>query len=193
MIAAQGVARAEVARGNRICVVGAGIVGGLAVQAALAAGASSVVVVASTRKREDVIRAAGAETFYLAGDGDAVEAIQADVVIEASGSPDAVNVAVEAVRDGGRIVMLGSPRGITEELCLAAVRTRGLRIVGAHVSTLARMGGPAAWVNAAEKYLRDLAEGRIDPARLVTTKVAPDAVGTLYRRLGRGDGDRRRS
>lgn len=187
VIAAQGVARAGVARGDKVCVVGAGIVGGLAVQAALAAGATSTCVVASTRRREDVIRGAGAEAFHLAGDRRALEAIGADVVIEASGSPEAVEVAAAAVRDGGSIVVLGSPRGVTEELGLAAVRRRGLRIIGGHVSTLGRAGDPTGWVTAAEKYLRDLAEGRLDPAPLLTTKVAPDTVGALYRRLGRGD------
>ena len=188
VIAAQGVACAGVSRGDTVCVVGAGIVGGLAAQASLAAGAASVVVVAASRRREHVLRAAGAAAFHTADDRAALEAIGADVVIEASGSTDAVEVALAAVRDGGRIAILGSPRGMTESLDLGAIRSRGIRLVGAHVSTLSRQGGAAAWAAAAARYLRDLAENRIDPARLVTTRVEPDAVGALYRGLGRGEG-----
>ena len=188
VIAGHGVALAEIQRGDTVCVVGAGVVGGLAVQAALAAGASSVAVVAAGRSREGVMRAAGARVFEVAGDREAVAAIAADVVIEASGSPEAVQTAIAAAREGGRIVLLGSPRGVTKELDLGSVRARSLRIVGAHISTLAQTGGAGAWVTAAEGYLRLVAAGRLDPERLVTTKVEPDGVASLYRGLGRGDG-----
>jgi 2-desacetyl-2-hydroxyethyl bacteriochlorophyllide A dehydrogenase len=189
VIAGHGVAMARIERGQTVCVVGAGIVGGLAAQAALAAGAAAVAVVATSRRREDVMRAAGAQSFHVAGDTQAVESIEADVVIEASGNPDAVGTAIAAARDGGRIVLLGSPRGETKALDTGAIRGRGLRIVGAHISTLSKTsGGKAGFTEAAERFLAEVAAGRIDPERLVTAKVAPDAVSSLYRALGRGEG-----
>jgi UDP-N-acetyl-2-amino-2-deoxyglucuronate dehydrogenase len=187
VIASQGVACAGAVKDETVCVVGAGVIGGLAVQAALAAGAKSVSVVAATRRREDVARASGASAFHLADDGDALARIAADVVVEASGNPNALETAMAAVRDGGRIVLLGSPRGITGAVDLAAVRRRRLRIIGAHVSTLSRSRSRNAWIDAADRFLADVAAGRLDPDRLVTTKIAPDEAATLYRRLGRGD------
>jgi 2-desacetyl-2-hydroxyethyl bacteriochlorophyllide A dehydrogenase len=187
VIAAQGIACAGGVKDETVCVVGAGVIGGLAVQAALAAGAASVSVVAATRRREDIARSSGASAFHLADDSDALAGIAADVVIEAAGNSSALDTALAAVRDGGRIVLLGSPRGVTGAVDLAAVRRRRLRIIGAHVSTLSRSRSTNAWVDAAERFLADAAAGRLDPERLVTTKIAPDEAATLYRRLGRGD------
>ena len=67
------------------------------------------------------------------------------------------------------------------------LRRKRVRLVGAHVSTLTRTRGGSGWVDAAERYLADVAAGRLDPDRLVTDKIEPDEAATLYRRLGRGD------
>jgi threonine dehydrogenase-like Zn-dependent dehydrogenase len=57
-----------------------------------------------------------------------------DLVIEASGSPAGLLLALELVRDGGEIVLLGTPRGTSTADptdLMAAIHYRGLRLVGA--------------------------------------------------------------
>ena len=97
------------------------------------------------------------------------------------------STAIATVREGAADRVLGSPRGATDALDLAGLRRKRVRIVGAHVSTLTRTRGGSGWVDAAERYLADVAAGRLDPDRLVTDKIEPDEAATLYRRLGRGD------
>ena len=88
IVARQGVALARVRTGDSVCVLGAGAVGALALRLARAAGAERLTVVATSRRREVAARAGGATAFLLAGpDAAAIEALDADVVIEATGIP----------------------------------------------------------------------------------------------------------
>jgi threonine dehydrogenase-like Zn-dependent dehydrogenase len=57
-----------------------------------------------------------------------------DLVIEATGSPAGLRLALELVRDGGEVVLLGTPRGTSTSDAtnlMSAIHYRGLRLVGA--------------------------------------------------------------
>lgn len=71
-------------------------------------------------------------------------------MIEATGSPAGLRLALELVRDGGEVVLLGTPRGTSTSDAtnlMSAIHYRGLRLVGALEWLLPLHSGPwpARW------------------------------------------------
>ena len=104
----------NVRTGNIVAVYGGGGVGLNAVQGAVVAGASRVIVVDTNPEKHNVATLFGATDFVVAGDDSASEQILeltggvgADVVIEASGHAGAMGDAYSAARRAGRIVYVG--------------------------------------------------------------------------------------
>ena len=188
VIAGYGVRRAEPRSGEPVCVLGAGPIGMLAHRLAVLAGAGPVTVVAASRRREEQALRAGAASFVLASDG--LDGLDAAAVIEATGDPEAIASAVAAARDGGTVVLLGSPRGVSRAVPVAEIQRRGLRLVGAHVSALAtqaKRAGEDPFRGLAETFLAGLAGGRLRADDLAGEAVDPREIALLYRRLARGE------
>ena len=108
--------RAEVRLGQSVAVLGVGPVGQSIVALSMLSGAGRIVAVGDPASRLDFARTMGAtDTLGLdVAPADRTDAVRAmteghgvDVVIEASGAPDAVSEAFDLVRDGGRIVICG--------------------------------------------------------------------------------------
>jgi L-iditol 2-dehydrogenase len=107
---------AHVRLGETVAVLGAGPVGQSIVALAALSGASEVIAVGAPNDRLDFARRMGA-TRTLGLDLPSEERVSdvrastrgrgADVVIEASGAPEAVSQALDMVRDGGRVVICG--------------------------------------------------------------------------------------
>jgi len=93
-------------RGRDVLISGAGPIGCLAVAGARRAGARSITVTDLHPAPLDIAMSVGAGFALLLGSAE-VPAAAFDVVIEASGSPAALNTALKAVRDGGTVVQLG--------------------------------------------------------------------------------------
>ncbi len=109
--------RAEVHPGDTVVVQGTGAVGLSAIALARLAGASSVIAIGAPAARLELARAMGADSVYditataPAGRADAIRARThgegPDVVIEAAGSPRAIEEGLALARDGGRYVIAG--------------------------------------------------------------------------------------
>lgn len=184
VIAGCGVEAARLRPGDTVCVVGSGVVGALALRLAAVAGAGRLVAVVRSRRREDVARRGGATDVVAADDAGALATISADVVIDATGDPQAVPGALDLARDGGTVVVLGSPRGITRGLPLGTLRERGLVLAGAHVSMLTRGDLPGDGVaRAAEGFLARLADGSVRVDDLVEAELDPREAPAFYRAL----------
>jgi 2-desacetyl-2-hydroxyethyl bacteriochlorophyllide A dehydrogenase len=97
----------------RLAIVGAGTMGALAVSAAVQIGARDVLAADVNEQRLDTMRKLGASATVNAGAADAVaDAIRGagrgyDVVIDASGSAPARQLAFDFCRPGGQAVLLG--------------------------------------------------------------------------------------
>jgi predicted dehydrogenase/threonine dehydrogenase-like Zn-dependent dehydrogenase len=187
IICGQGVRRAGPVAEESVCVVGAGLIGSLAQRIAVAAGATGVTVVARSRSKEQVVRAGGADELLVVGeDDDRIAALFSSVVIEATGDPDGLHVAVAAAAAGGRVVLLGSPRGNTPDLRAGRLREKRLTLVGAHVNNLVaegRLTGVDMRRREAERFLELVADGRLRVADLVDKVVDPREAGGFYREL----------
>jgi 2-desacetyl-2-hydroxyethyl bacteriochlorophyllide A dehydrogenase len=134
IIAMQGVRMGRVKEGQRIVVMGQGIIGRLATLLARALGTNEVICITRTREKLRIFKEwQGIATDEIKA-GNAIKDLKADVVIDATGDPEAINIAILACRDGGKIVLLGSNRGKTSSFDINGLpRAKGLSIVGAHI------------------------------------------------------------
>ncbi len=145
--AVHAIERAEIRLGDRVLIQGAGPVGLNACALALASGAGWVGVVDAVPHRLEAARAMGADACLpldanLPG---AVRAITggrgADIVIEASGSPDAVPQGCAVARDGGRYVIVGqyTDNGLVEINPHTDINRKHLEIRGCWGSDLSHV------------------------------------------------------
>jgi threonine dehydrogenase-like Zn-dependent dehydrogenase len=180
--------------GGRAVVVGLGLVGNFAAQLLQLAG-MKVLGLDRVGHRVEMARAVGIDAA-LATEGTERTTVEsmlgkgADLVVEASGVPDAVPTAVALADDGGEVVLLGSPRGVYSGDAtdmLYQVHSRGIRIIGALEWLLPLDSGPwqARW-SLQEDYgtLFDLLRrGQIRTTGLVTDVVPPSRAQETYSRL----------
>src|SRR5262249_61604795 len=99
--------------GDPFAVIGPGPVGLMIVQLCRALGAERVILVGPRKSRLDLGAQLGADAVVDARQGDVVAAVRGaagrrgvDVVIEASGAPEAPQQCIEIVRRGGKILGL---------------------------------------------------------------------------------------
>ena len=125
---------AGVAAGDTLAVVGAGPVGLLCAQAACALGADRVFVIDREPARLALAADMGATPVDMSERNphtalaDATEGRGADVVIEAVGSTEAFGSAVDVVRRGGSVVVVGVYAGETTEMQLGVYWARALTL-----------------------------------------------------------------
>jgi len=185
VICGQGVRRAAIQPGQRLCVIGAGLVGVLTQRLATAVGAGPVTMVARSRSKQALAEAEGARFLLSEADREEIEALAAPVVIEATGDPDALALAVGAAQPGACVVLLGSPRGATTNVPIDVIRAKRLRVLGGHVATLtheSRLTGGDMYEREALAFLNALASGRLSVADLMEP-VDPREADAFYRRL----------
>jgi L-iditol 2-dehydrogenase len=118
--------------GESALVIGAGMIGLLTLQSAKALGASRVIVVDVDETRLSLARKMGADET-LPADSTVLQGLNADVAFEAVGANATVNAAIDGVRKGGTVVLIGN---ISPEvtLPLQKVVTRQLRLQGTAAS-----------------------------------------------------------
>jgi threonine dehydrogenase-like Zn-dependent dehydrogenase len=183
--------------GARAVVVGLGLVGNFAAQLLQLAG-MNVIGLDLLERRVEMARATG--LMAMATDrgalGPAVTSLAkgADLVVEASGVPDALPTAISLVRDGGEVVLLGTPRGTFSgdaTQLFVEIHRRGLTVVGALEWLLPLQAGAwqARWsLNNDYEVLFDLLRrGLVKTNGLVTEIVGPDKAQDVYTRLAAHD------
>jgi len=190
-----GVLRAGITLGRSVVVVGQGIIGQFALRCALAAGCHPVVGIDSVPMRREAALAAGANHVIDPSAGDTKKQLQAilgdgaEIVIDATGVPDAVPVAMSLACNAGQVVVVGSPRGIAKDVNFYDdLHRRYIEVLGAHGNMLfepAHIRLAGAWdINKAQKWLLgELASGRLDTEKLVTHTIQPDGIGRAYEGL----------
>jgi len=174
----------RVGPGSTVAVLGCGPVGLLVLQAAKARGTLRVYGTEILAHRKEAADHLGVDRVFTTDRGREAEGIVSatggrgvDVVVEASGDPAGLDLALQAVRRGGRIVQVGIPPGDRSSFKASLSRSKGVTIL---VSRRMR-----------ERYteaIRLVSEGKVDVEALVTHRFPLNRTGEAFdlasRRVG---------
>jgi S-(hydroxymethyl)glutathione dehydrogenase/alcohol dehydrogenase len=183
---------AGIRRGETVVVIGLGGVGLSAVMGAVLAGAARVVAVDRVPAKLELAREMGATDGVLAGDapgtrGELLRLLPggADHALEAIGLAATAELALDVVRPGGTVTLVGmTPQGVRAGVDVYAFVERGIRLLGSNYGSAV----PA-------EVFPDLAglavAGRLPVGRLVEERIGLDDLAPAFEALRRGDGARR--
>lgn len=181
VIAYHGVHLANIQPGENVVVVGRGIIGQFATQIAKMKqpGKTASVARSSAFIGESLRRFCDEVVVLEQGERPSFES---DVTFEVTGSPAALRTAVEFTRPGGRIVLLGSTRGLVEGVDFADIARKNLTLVGAHTATMTTcaQAGVHTPTIVTRAVADALASGAMDADGLVEATIAPEALPALY-------------
>lgn len=170
--------RARIAPGDVVVIMGAGSVGLMTLQAALAAGAGKIIVTDTDDWRLEKAKSLGATATInarqdiLARIQDLTRGDYADATIEASGSSEATVQAVKVTRRGGTISLVGVYETGEFTYPLLDVIMKELTVVG-------NIDG----ANVFQRSLELMASRRFDAMKLMTHHLPLDAIETGFRIL----------
>lgn len=183
IIAMQGIRMGQVKEGQRVVVMGQGIIGRLATLLARALGSEEVICMTqSTGKLRNLKEQRGIAIEELKA-SDTIKGLEADVVIDATGNPEAIHTAMLAAREGGKVVLLGSNRGTTGSFDINGIPlTRGLSIVGAHIRNQHLMPPDIGldYQGEARVIQKLIKDGRLYLAGVITSRVPWSALADYY-------------
>lgn len=129
-VAWHAVARAGDVAGKTALVIGSGPIGALAVAVLKRAGATRIVAVDMHDKPLEIARAVGADEVLKGDDAEAIAAVEADVVIESSGSHFGLASAIKGAVRGGKVVMVGLLPSGPQPVFISLAITRELELLG---------------------------------------------------------------
>lgn len=136
-VVARGVLRAQPSPGDTVAVVGAGTVGLLAVMLMRMYWPARLVLIGFSDQALAMGRELGATEVINPRRTDPVEAVRQltggtglDLVIEAAGTTEALETTLEAVREGGRAVLLGIPGAQARAVMYERVVAKDLEVHG---------------------------------------------------------------
>jgi D-arabinitol dehydrogenase (NADP+) len=157
-----GMQRAAPELADEILILGAGPIGILLLETALAMGASSITAVDRSASRLELARASGASSTLASIDG--IERDRFDLVVDATGVPALMGRTTEWARPGGRILLFGvPPAGSLLSLDAFAIFRKGLSLLSSYTS-----------VRNSIQAVRLLRSGRIDVLPLVSHELPLD-------------------
>jgi L-idonate 5-dehydrogenase len=129
-VAWHAVARAGDVAGTTALVIGCGPIGSLAVAVLKRAGARRIVAVDMHAKPLEIAKAVGADEVLRGDEADAIAGVEADVVIESSGSHHGLASAIKGAVRGGRVVMVGLLPSGPQPVLISLAITRELELLG---------------------------------------------------------------
>ncbi len=191
-IVMNGIRRSDLSFGEGVAVYGLGLLGQLTIRLAYLAGAHPVVGldVADDRLHHlpdsDVPGVLG---LNPQNDGwfdrfeDVTDGRLADVVFEVTGNPSVVPTEFRALREQGRFVVLGSPRGTSEFDFNRACHNPGYTIIGAHNQTHpshATAENPWTRARHVELFFELLETDRLSVSELVTHRESYEDAPEVY-------------
>lgn len=164
-VAWHGLGRAGDIRGKSVAVIGAGPIGQLVVSVAQHHGASWVAATDLHPLPREIAAARGARTLD-ARDAEGIAALNADVVVESSGTVPGLAAAISAATRGGIVVLLGLQRAGEVPAPFATAITRELTLVGSF-----------RFAHEFDDVIAALADGSLDVSGIVThVRPASDAL-----------------
>jgi 2-desacetyl-2-hydroxyethyl bacteriochlorophyllide A dehydrogenase len=172
--------------GTHVVVIGMGIVGNLAAQLYAIQGARSIGVDV-VEQRLQIANQTGISHTVQSGDNvDLVENVkeitgghEPDIVVEATGNPALINVALGLVRRRGQVILLGSPRGTAEIDVYRHIHSRGVSLTGAHANIKGFDGLPSS-LEIIRYMLELINKGVLSVEPLITHVLRPNQAKEAY-------------
>ena len=167
---------AELRPMDTVAVLGAGPIGLLLLQVAQAAGAGACYVVDPLPDRTEAAAELGADAVATdrAAIAEWTDGRGVDLVLEATNDPAGIEHALDSVRIGGDVVLVGIPEGNEQTLTAATARRKGVTVKWAR-----RMG------HVYDRAIQMVASGRVAVKPLVTHRFpladAPEALALQSR------------
>jgi alcohol dehydrogenase len=161
--------------GGSAAVLGLGPVGLCAVQAAMAAGAETVIAIDSVAERLEMAASFGATAVHLTEEDvrgavkGATEGRGVDVTVDAVGHPDALDLAIRLTRKAGVVSAIGV-YAERVELHMGVVWIKALTLKTGHANVIKHV----------DPVLEMLEAGQLDPAPLVTHRMSLDDAPEAY-------------
>lgn len=196
-ISLQGVRKAAIELGESVMVLGLGLVGQVTLQMAALCGGMPVIGVDRSDTRLDMALKNKADIVLNTNDDSWIEKLQsvtsgkgASTVIESTGFPDPINLALKAAAIFGKVILLGSTRAMTEVNFYSDVHGKGLKIIGAHVGTVPQHESHSGYWTFRDNYkcfMELLKYKKINMTNLVTDVVESEDVLSLYNRITEWD------
>lgn len=167
------VRRAAIEPGNRVAVVGCGFQGLLLVQ--LCAPVAGEVVAVSRRESPRTLALAMGAASARRPDDRELEREQFDVVFEATGHQEPLDLAARLTRVRGRLVIVGYHQDGRRSVDMQLWNWRGLDVINAHERD------PAVYAAGLRRAVEAVAAGRLDLGPLVTHRYPLAELGEAYR------------
>jgi len=192
-IALQGVRKADIELGESVAVLGQGLVGVLALQLAKLSGGFPVIGIDLYDSRLELSSELGADYTVNPSKvdleksiGDTTDGKGASVVIEATGNPKAIPIALRLAGEYGRVIILGSPRGESEVNFYSDVHKKGVSVIGAHERTRPRKESFHSWWTQRDDsslILKLISKGSLKVTDLITLKLGFQKAEEAYKKL----------
>ncbi|MBN8215758.1 MAG: zinc-binding dehydrogenase [Spirochaetes bacterium] len=192
-----GVRKLRLELGEPAMVIGLGLLGMFAVQAAAQSGAVPVIVTDFDPERRALAKRLGADVAFSPDEDRLPQKIRdltggrgAAGIVEVTGSAKALQQALTYVAREGRVSLLGCTRVSDAPIDFYQyVHQRGVSLIGAHTGVRPRQDSrPGYWTEQDDfrAFLALLAVGRMKVRPLLTEIVSPEQAPDVYARLAEG-------
>jgi len=196
-VALHAIRRAQITFGEVFVIIGAGIIGQIAIQLAKKSGAAKVVVLDMQEDRLDLAHRYGADVTINPTEVDQVDAVfdaaggkGASVILEATGNPQVIPTAFKMAGDGGRIVCVGALEEPVSISFHEEFIRRELTLIAAF-QPLCPTTENLYWKwtqGANRKLLLDMiASGKLDVHEMLTHRFQAKVAPEVYERIKQGE------
>ena len=193
-IAIRAVRKGRLTLGESLVVLGAGIVGQLALSLSRLSGAMPAIAMDleeirlghALRRDADQVINPGTIDDAIGAVRDICKEDGARVVIEATGKPEVYPLAVQLACRGGRVVALGSPRGTVEMNFMSDVHLREVDLIGAFQPMTPEQDHVYyPWTKDRDRQLllELMAQGKLTVRDLITHRFGPEQCQMAYETL----------
>lgn len=190
----QGERKLELQLGESAMVIGLGILGSFATQAAALDGAIPVIVSDFDKRRRDLALTLGAYYAFAPDEPNLAEKIKeltygkgADAIIEVTGVAVALQQALTYVARGGRISLLGCTRVSDASIDFYKyVHHAGVKLIGAHTFVRPRVDSYPGYWTAQDDYrtlMAFMAAKKLKVRPIISEIVSPESAPAIYKRL----------
>ncbi|TDQ41066.1 NAD(P)-dependent alcohol dehydrogenase [Aureibacillus halotolerans] len=170
------VRRGTLTEGETVIIMGMGPIGLMAAANARLAGASMIVAVDLEEKRLDMARQFGATHTVNLREGKLEEELAhitdgrgVDLALETAGHPDALRQAIQAVRRGGRVVIVGLPPVDEVSLPVPYMVDSELKLIGVF-----------RYHHTYPDAIKLLSDGKVDITQMITGKYSLEETGAAF-------------